>query len=187
MNKNQSKYFYTASLMNQALLALLEKHDIDFISITEITKKAGVSRSTFYLHYDDIYDLLEETIENSNKEFMKHFQGKTNIDIESIGNAFLITEEYLKPYLEFCKQNKRLFKVAHKRPDLFQNKHTYRKMYDKIFYPAISQFVENENQRIYNLEFFTQGVVAIINKWIELDCVTEIDEIIKIIKKCVGY
>ena len=29
MKKNESKYFYTARLMNQALLALLEKKDID--------------------------------------------------------------------------------------------------------------------------------------------------------------
>ena len=64
MKKNESKYFYTATLMNRALLSLLEKKDIEFITITEITAKAGVNRSTFYLHYDNIYELLEETIEN---------------------------------------------------------------------------------------------------------------------------
>jgi AcrR family transcriptional regulator len=56
--------------MNQALIALLEKKDIAFISVTEITQKAGVNRSTFYLHYENIYDLLEETIENLNKKFI---------------------------------------------------------------------------------------------------------------------
>ena len=39
MNNNESKYFYTAGLMNQALLYLLEKKDIEFITVTEITKK----------------------------------------------------------------------------------------------------------------------------------------------------
>ena len=58
MNKSESKYFYTASLMNQALLQLLEKKDLDYITITETTKKAGVNRSTFYLNYDNIYDLF---------------------------------------------------------------------------------------------------------------------------------
>ena len=42
MEKKESKYFYTAEFMNQALLTLLEKKDLDFISVTEITKKAGV-------------------------------------------------------------------------------------------------------------------------------------------------
>ena len=70
MRKNESKYFYTAQLMNQALISLLEKKDIDFITVTEVTKKAGVNRATFYLHYDNMCELLEETIENLNKKFM---------------------------------------------------------------------------------------------------------------------
>ena len=60
-------------------------------------------------------------------------------------------------------------------------------MYDTIFYPAISCFIQEEKERIYNLEFFTGGVSSIINKWLELDCVTEIEDLIKIIKKCVRY
>ena len=187
MNKNKSKYFYTASLMNQALLALLEKKDIDFISITEITQKAGVNRSTFYLHYDNIYELLEETLENLNKEFIASFSVKTSYEIKSSNEAFLITEEYLMPYLSFCKKNKRILKLVHQKPHLFQSERAYRKMYDSIFYPAIAQFIEDKTQRIYNLEFFTQGVVGIVRKWIELDCETEIAELIKIIKDCVVY
>ena len=73
------------------------------------------------------------------------------------------------------------------KPQLFQNKNVYQKMYDTIFYPAVSQFVKDENEKIYLLEFFTQGVVAIIHKWLELDCVTEIEELISIIKKCINY
>ena len=110
MNKNESKYFYTARLMNQALLALLEKQDIDFISITEITKKAGVNRSTFYLHYDNVYELLEETLENLNKEFINSFPVEIPYVIKSKEDAFLITEEQLIPYLDFCKRNKRILK-----------------------------------------------------------------------------
>ena len=60
-------------------------------------------------------------------------------------------------------------------------------MYDRIFYPAISQFVKDENEKIYSLEYFTQGVIGIINKWLELDCITEIEDLIEIIKNCIGY
>ena len=104
MKKNDSKYFYTALLMNQALLSLLEKKDIEFISVTEITKKAGVNRSTFYLHYDTIYDLLEETIENLNKQFLSSFSVNAPININDSENALLLTKEHLTPYLQFCKE-----------------------------------------------------------------------------------
>ena len=59
MNKSESKYFYTARLMNESLLILLEKKDIDYITVKEICEKAGVNRSTFYLHYDNIDDLFK--------------------------------------------------------------------------------------------------------------------------------
>ena len=187
MEKNESKYFYTAQLMNQALISLLEKKDIEFITVTEITKKAGVNRSTFYLHYENIYELLEETIENLNKKFLSSFSVQAPLQIQSKKDAFLLTDERLIPYLNFVKQNKRVLKLINKKPQLFQARITYQHMYDKIFYPAISQYVSREDEKIYNLEFYTRGVVAIIHKWLELDCNTEIDKLVEIIKNCVNY
>ena len=187
MNKNESKYFYTAELMNQALISLLEKKEIEFISVTEIAKKAGVNRSTVYLHYDNIYELLEETIENLNKQFISSFDLKIAEKVGSKEDAFLITDEILVPYLNFVKENKRVLKLINKKPQLFQAKKAYEEMYEKIFYPAISQFLLQENEKIYNLEFFTGGVTAIVHKWIDLDCQTEIEDLIKIIKNCINY
>ena len=178
MRKTDSKYFYTASLMNQDLLQLLEKKDLEFITVTEITKKAGVNRSTFYLHYENVYELFEETIENLNIKFINTFKAKPLSAIKSKEDAFLITDEFLIPYLNFCKENKRILKLVHQKPNLFKNKNAYQKMYDAIFYPAISLFISNENQRVYNLEFFTHGVAAVINKWIDLDCETKVEEIV---------
>ncbi len=187
MKKNDSKYFYTAELMNQALLQLLEKKDFEWITVTEITQKAGVNRSTFYLHYDTICELLEETIENLNKKFIGAFGAEKPPVINSQKAAFLITDEQLIPYLNFVRENKRVLKLIHKKPQLFQARETYQKMYDKVFYPAISQFVSQEDEKVYNLEFFIGGVSAIVRKWLDLDCVTEPEELIRIIKACVGF
>ena len=187
MEKNQSRYFYTASLMNEALLQLLEKKDIEYITVSELAKKAGVNRSTFYLHYEDIYDLLEETICNTNKAFINAFDKSLIEKTKAKRTLFFISDEFLIPYLNFCKEYKRLFKLAHKKPILFQRDMAYNKMYESILYPAISEFLKDETEKIYTLEFFTQGVAAIINKWINLDCKTDINQLILIIKKCVGY
>ena len=187
MKKNESKYLYTARLMNQAILSLLEKKDLEFITVTEITRKAGVNRSTFYLHYDNVYDLFEEAVENLNKEFLLSFGQNVSVEIKTKEDAFLITEKYLIPYLNFCKENKRILKLVHKKPGVFSVSSIYSKMYEKIFYPAISQFIKDEERRIYVLEYFIKGVVGIIHKWIELDCNTEIEKLIRIIKDCLRY
>lgn len=73
MNKQESKYFDTAHFFDEALINLLNEKDIDYITVKEICKTAGFNRSTFYLHYETIYDLLNETIEYVNQKFIDYF------------------------------------------------------------------------------------------------------------------
>jgi len=109
MSKSESKYFNTAMLMNEALLLLLEDKNIDFISIKEICERAGVNRSTFYLHYDTIDDLFAETIDMLNNRFKDSFICKDMKSTIKKGNKedlFFIKDEFLFPYLEFVKKIK---------------------------------------------------------------------------------
>ena len=67
MDKAESRYFKTALRMNEALISLLEVKDLEYISVKEICQKAGVNRSTFYLHYETVSDLVSETLETINE------------------------------------------------------------------------------------------------------------------------
>ena len=111
MNKNESKYFNTAIKMNKALIYLLGKKDFEYISIKEICSEAKVNRSTFYLHYETISDLLEETIEHIQEEFQKSFHIGAEDFIEEIdkmplNELILINDKFLHPYLNFVKEHK---------------------------------------------------------------------------------
>ena len=185
MDKAESKYFNTAHLMNTALLFLLEKKNFDKITIKEICEKAGVNRSTFYLHYETIEDLLIETVENLNREFEACFDVKPVIFDKK--SSILLTDEYLVPYLNFVKKNKRVLQTIHSKPRLFNSEKVYIKMYNKFFYPALNAFNVNEKEKPYIFEYFTKGVVAIINKWIEKGCEDSVEFITKLIIDCVGY
>lgn len=190
MNKSNSKYFYTARLMDQALLLLLEKKDLEFITIKEICDKAGVNRSTFYLHYENITDLFNETIEMLNDEFKNSFALKDVKSIIEKGNPkdlVFINREFLLPYLEYVKKNKRILKIIHDKSDLFRNDAIYKKMSEEIFYPILSNFNIKKEERPYRLEFFTRGTMGIVNKWLELDCEMPMDEIVDLIIDCVGF
>ncbi|MBQ9827462.1 MAG: TetR/AcrR family transcriptional regulator [Lachnospiraceae bacterium] len=52
----------TERALESAFIELLNEKPINKITISEITDKCGVSRMTFYYHYDDIYDLLKEIL-----------------------------------------------------------------------------------------------------------------------------
>ena len=47
MNKSESKYFNTALCMDEALIALLEVKDLEYITVKEICEKAGYNLFLF--------------------------------------------------------------------------------------------------------------------------------------------
>lgn len=189
MNKSESKYFNTALLMDQAILALLDKKDYEFITIKEICQKAGVNRSTFYLHYENIDDLLVETIEMINKKFQSTFDNKklNPADLDK-KDLFLIDDEYIVPYLNLIKQNKKIYKLIHNKPHIFNSQDAFQKLYSELFQVILEKYgVSNKKDREYIFAFFSFGAVAIIQKWIAHDCQDDVYYICDMLKKCIGY
>ena len=53
----------TKTQLKAGLAGLLKEKGINEITVTELTEQVDINRSTFYLHYRDIYDMMEK-IEN---------------------------------------------------------------------------------------------------------------------------
>lgn len=51
----------TRSALKRSLNTLLQEKNIQDISVKELTDLADVNRGTFYLHYKDVFDLLEQS------------------------------------------------------------------------------------------------------------------------------
>lgn len=189
-NKSESKYFNTALRMDEALLRLLEKKDFEFITIKELCAAAKVNRSTFYLHYENTYELLAESIETLTTRFFATFAGNSKrcfaekISSASVEELYLVTDEYLLPYLAFVKQNKTAFKAIRLRPDLFNAENSYREMFDTVFSPILSRFNVPEEEHAYRMEFYAKGLSAVVMRWVVSDCKESEEKIAEIIKAC---
>ena len=55
-----SRPIKTRKSIKQALLVLLKKKDMSSITISELANEANVSRKTFYLHYKEISEIIED-------------------------------------------------------------------------------------------------------------------------------
>lgn len=188
MNKSESKYFNTALLMDEALLILLENKDFEFISVKEICDKAGVNRSTFYLHYENMDDLLKETISLMNKKFNDSFDNKVvNLNISSKEDLFFIKNEYLIPYLNLIKKHKKIFKLIHDKPYLFDNNSIKENLYNSLFNQILGMYGVKEEDKEYVFAYYTQGTLAIILKWVEKECLDDIEKISKLIVKLINH
>lgn len=190
MNKNESKYFNTAQKFDKALLSLLEKKEFEYITIREICEKAGVNRSTFYLHYENTCDLLRETTGYVIDSFLSYFTEdrksiSLNLEKCNINELFFITPKYITPYLTFIKDNRQIFKTTLKHLGTMEFDRVYQKMFDNIFSPVLSRFKFPENERAYVMKFYLSGITAIVMEWLDNDCAESIDDIIKIITDCI--
>ena len=190
LNKNESKYFNTAVKMNMGLIEILKTKPFEFITVSEICKKAGVNRSTFYLHYENTKDLLEETVKKMSGDFVLYFipDGKISpIDFDNVPREklFFITEKYLMPYLSYFKENRKIFLTLLENRELFGFEEIYKKLYDNIFNPILNRFRYPEGERKYVMAFYLNGINSIITEWIKDDCAKPEEEIIKIINDCI--
>ncbi len=191
MNKNESKYFNTAILFNEALIHLLQDKDIEYITIKELCKKAGVNRSTFYLHYENINDLVEETATYINTKFANYFSEDSSVIIDKIKTApleelILIEKKYLTPYLNFIKENKKIFAAAFNNSNGMKVAYRYSRLKKHILIPILERFNVDKKEQNYLLNFYINGIMAIIKEWLKNGCQDDINVIEDIIIKCIG-
>lgn len=59
----------TKAMLRAALTELLKTKPVNEISVTELTEKADVNRGTFYGHYKDIFDMVEQLENEMFQEF----------------------------------------------------------------------------------------------------------------------
>ena len=190
MNKSESKYFNTALLMDEALIKLLEVKDFDYITVKEICAKAGVNRSTFYLHYETVADLLTETMEYYNEQFLKQFSVTPDQFIPSIHSAplnelVLINSEYLRPYLSFIKEHKSVYRAAFKNPVCMQAERQLDGISEYVLKPIMKRFQIPEKDQPYWINFYIRGCKAIVQEWIKRNCEDAIEDIERIMIQCI--
>ena len=190
MNKSESKYFNTAARMDEAFLELLSRKSFADISVKEICEKAGVNRSTFYLHYETIGDLLNESMQYMSSQFLTYFKASTRSMISRLRDCpldelNLITPEYLTPYLNYIRDHKRLFQTAVENASFLRLDETYDKMFRYVFLPILERYQIPEPDRPYTMAFYVHGLMAIISEWLHDDCADSIDHVIAVMQRCV--
>lgn len=60
----------TRAMILNGFIQLMQQKPVKDISVRELADLVDINRSTFYLHYTDIYDLLEQTENNLMEQFL---------------------------------------------------------------------------------------------------------------------
>ena len=190
MNRAENRYFQTAACMNRALLELLGEKGYEYITVKELCARAGVNRSTFYLHYDGMADLLSETVEQTLQSLLDKFEERPEDFIRRIGtdereNLILLTPRYLSVYLEFIRENRAVLRAAYSNPEALQTWNMARDLTRHILCPIMRRFDVPEGDMPYYAAFYLRGAMAIVEEWLSSDCSRSDAEIAELLITCI--
>ncbi|MBR3890536.1 MAG: TetR/AcrR family transcriptional regulator [Bacilli bacterium] len=175
---NNKKAKETRKKIENAFLEMLKHSDITTIGVTDICNEVGVNRSTFYLHYNNINDLVEQIEAKMMKKLTKEMNATEYLKISD-------SERYLLPYLNYIYSNQEFFRVFYK----YSVNNKYETRLEEILYSVIKKhlnytIVSNSIILDYCLEYYEAGIFTIIKKWILNNYKETPEEIVKIIAIC---
>lgn len=164
MNENENRRTkLTKLLLKESLLHLMETKPINKITVTEICKGADLNRGTFYTHYLDAYDLLEQI---QLELFSEVTEAVDKLLKKNVPSSIIIKEIF-----ELILKNKNLCKVI-----LSENgdKAFLKSIINLTREKIISDWMETyQYPNVRDLEllyiYTSSGIVGIVENWIQND------------------
>lgn len=154
--------------IEKIFIELLQKKEINEISVSDICKIANLNRSTFYANYIDIYDLADKLKEDLAKDVLKVYSNERELKSHSY--------DFLKLF-NHIKNNQLFYKTFFK----LNYDNDYKQFKDFIDYNLFSQMYSDETELEYHITFFMSGLNSIIKKWLKNGCTESPEQINKII------
>ncbi len=121
----------------KAAYDLFATDGINNTAISDIAKKAGVGKGTFYLYFKDKYDILDQIILKKSTELLEEalFSAKS-FEFKDSADALIFVTDYI---LEYLKRNKVLLRILHKNLSVSLYK---RVLKDEKNYQELTQVLE---------------------------------------------
>lgn len=154
--KNNRRRRESIRRMEEAFLRLLESKELEAITVSELCKECGLNRSTFYANYMDIYDLADHVRDGLEAEVGHLYQDEREQGFNS--NNFLKLFHHIRDHQSLYRI---YFKLGY--ADQLPIDHF---TYDTVL---AQQHFDDRNIR-YHMEFFRQGLNAIIKMWLMNGC-----------------
>ncbi len=164
--KNNSRRRESIEKIEKVFVELLQTRELTKISVSDICKMADLNRSTFYANYLDVYDLADKLRGKLESEFTELF---SNYDAVAERTGALKMFAHIKENQLFYKT---YFKLC------YDEKHQIN-VYD--LRQAQKEF-DNQNLK-YHIEFFRNGLNAIIKLWLAGGCKESPEEMAEILKQ----
>ena len=150
----------TQKFIMSTFMQLLESESLDKITVRDIVEECEINRNTFYYHYSDIYDLLDDVFRVETEKFMSEDVDENTTFGKEYERAACFVLKYKKAILHIYDSKKR---------DVLQN------YLETLAFSFISRFVKKEADGYglpdedidYITGFYTHAIVGNTLGWIK--------------------
>lgn len=163
--KNNKRRRESQKKIEKAFIELLQTREMKDITVSELIKMTELNRSTFYANYIDIFDLADKTREMLENEFSNLFANYDYFN-EHSGALKMFThikenQIFYKTYFKLCYDDKHLISIYDTRR-------------------AEQEHIDRNIK--YHIEFFRNGLNAMIELWLSGGCQESPEEMAKVLK-----
>lgn len=163
INNDDRRVKRTRRLLKQGLTELLGQKQFSDISARDITDKMDLNKATFYLHYKNTYELLQDL----ETDLLEHAQEM--IDQYDYDETVFSMRKFFEPFLDFVVENKSVCDT------LFVNNASSDftgKVVDFIYTNGAGMMKKRlpkltSEDVDYILSFVAFGLIGLIRRWFE--------------------
>ncbi len=166
----------TKKLIQDTFAELLyEKQNIDKITVTELVKRAGINRSTFYTHYDDIYHVAEDIKSEVLQSFFKNKQ------IRNMGEI----EDYIDDIAGFFRKNESFYRRILQSEDFAQYIRELSIYFKKEMVEVLTENLPGRKIKLLELEisYYCDGVLEQFIQFYRNEIDASLEDIIFLAKR----
>ncbi len=165
----------TRELIKKTFAELMnEKKELNKITVTELVKRADITRSTFYTHYDDIYEVVNdyqlETIE------LLVSDDKVLDSIQDIYN-------YFDDIFECLKKNEKIYKMLLVSNGSLIFLEQLKKLAGEKIYYAMRNIIKNNKYLELDVSFYMSGIISELVKYFRGQSDYSLEELLENSKK----
>ncbi|HHY60917.1 MAG TPA: TetR/AcrR family transcriptional regulator [Clostridia bacterium] len=174
----------TKALIREALVSLIEDKGFDALTVRDIATRAKINRGTFYLHYRDKFDLLDQTLAELIAGVQEILLGIARLPAAEVagGQGLLTAATKLFAYFQ---SNARLMRaiLATKGSQAFQDQ-VKQAMWHNIFEKKLITLIKRENLLVppeYLISYLAGAHAGLLREWLERGCPEAPEEMARIL------
>ena len=174
--KSDQRVIITKMMLKEALLKLLHTRQLNKITITDLCRESGINRATFYRHYEEPKDILNE-IRYSIFEDIKNIEKQSNINSSE--------DQLLEQVCQYFFENRELLNILFK----YRNDEDFVLLINEICRQRIPHLRKHGYMKDYDDEslklstcYFTGGIYYILRQWLSEPIEKSPKEIARIIQ-----